>query len=205
MIISSPMSRHRWCPRWWWWSLRRPCTSFPPGRKTGGNYEDGRHDEHWFYYIADYDGSNWYHPINHNTHYDQSELCRRPPQHPDLLRAWPNWPDWRANRWSGFRWSKVAVFGMDTAPCWYAEKKSEKTPPTLALGGTIWRFNQWLNFARKRFNSISILIQKKTVRFNSIKYSIQNYSWPIQFNEIFNLSLEFLKGIAWYSPSSWKS
>ena len=130
MIISSPMSRHRWCPRWWWWSLRRPCTSFPPGRKTGGNYEDGRPDEHWFHYIADYDGSNWYHPINHNTHYDQSELCRRPPQHPDLLRTWPNWPDWRANRWSGFRWSKVAVFGLDTAPCWYAEKKSEKTPPT---------------------------------------------------------------------------
>ena len=26
--------------------------------------------------------------------------------------------------------------------------------PTLALGGTIWRFNRWLNFARKRFNSI---------------------------------------------------
>ena len=62
MIISTPMSRHRWCPRWWWWSLRRPCTSFPPGRKTGGNYEDGRHDEHWFHYIADYDDSN----INHN-------------------------------------------------------------------------------------------------------------------------------------------
>ena len=24
----------------------------------------------------------------------------------------------------------------------------------VALGGTIWRFNQWLNFAQKRFNSI---------------------------------------------------
>ena len=95
------------------------------------------------------------------------------------------------------------------------------------MGGTIWRFNQWLNFAWKWFNSIldskencqkwfnsifnskencpdsiqkNIQSEKKTQdsiqkniqfkiilgQFNSIIYSIQNYSWPIQFNEISN-------------------
>ena len=98
----------------------------------------------------------------------------------------------------------------------------------LALGGTIWRLNQWLNFARKWFNSIfdskencQDSIQIILDQFNSIEYSIQNNFWPIQFNKIVNSSLEFqevlhekqvpiswslilVTMIQWYSPSSWK-
>ena len=94
----------------------------------------------------------------------------------------------------------------------------------LAMGGTIWRFNQWLNFAWKWFNSIfdskencrkwfnSIFnskencqdsiqtkysIRKKNPGFNSKKYSIQSYSWPIQFNNIFNSKLLLANSIQW--------
>ena len=46
------------------------------------------------------------------------------------------------------------------------------------------------NFQFKRklsgFNSKKIFNQKKKPGFNSKKYSIQNYSYPIQFNNIFN-------------------
>ena len=48
-------------------------------------------------------------------------------------------------------------------------------------------------FKRNCQDSIQKNIQFKIIlgQFNSIKYSIQNYSWPIQFNKIYNFSLEF--------------
>ena len=74
-------------------------------------------------------------------------------------------------------------------------------PVELAMGGTIWRFNQWLNFAWKWFNSI--IDSKENCRkwFNSIfnskencqdsiqkKYSIRKKT-RIQFKKIFNSKL----------------
>ena len=57
------------------------------------------------------------------------------------------------------------------------------------------------NFQFKRklsgFNSKKIFNQKKKPGFNSTKYSIQNYSWPIQFNNIFNSKLLLANSIQW--------
>ena len=103
----------------------------------------------------------------------------------------------------------------------------------LAMGGTIWRFNQLLNFAWKWFNSIfdskencwkwfnSIFnskencqdsiqkkysIRRKKTRIQFKKYSIQNYSWLIQFNNIFNSKLFLANSIQWNIQSkSWMS
>ena len=46
---------------------------------------------------------------------------------------------------------------------------------------------------RSKTIQFNFRFKRKLSGFNSIEYSIQNYSWPIQFNKIFNLSLEFQK------------
>ena len=106
----------------------------------------------------------------------------------------------------------------------HSQHRSRSFHWKVAMGGTIWRFNQWLNFAWKWFNSIfdskencrkwfnSIFnskencqdsiqkkysIRKKNSGFNSKKYSIQNYSWLIQFNNIFNSKLFLANSIQW--------
>ena len=123
--------------------------------------------------------------------------------------------------------------------CRISPKKSIISSPShhlafhVAMGGTIWRFNQWLNFAWKWFNSIfdskencrkwfnSIFnskencqdsiqkkysIRRKKPRIQFKKYSIQNYSWLIQFNNIFNSKLFLANSIQWNIQSkSWMS
>ena len=44
---------------------------------------------------------------------------------------------------------------------------------------------------RSKTIQFNFRFKRKLSGFNSIKYSIQNYSWPIQFNKIVNSSLEF--------------
>ena len=46
-------------------------------------------------------------------------------------------------------------------------------------------------FNKKKTPGFNIQFKIILGQFNSIKYSIQNYSWPIQFNKIYNFSLEF--------------
>ena len=52
-------------------------------------------------------------------------------------------------------------------------------------------FNSKKLFNKKKTPGFNIQFKIILGQFNSIKYSIQNYSWPIQFNKIYNFSLEF--------------
>ena len=52
-------------------------------------------------------------------------------------------------------------------------------------------FNSKKLFNKKKTAGFNIQFKIILGQFNSIKYSIQNHSWPIQFNKIYNFSLEF--------------
>ena len=149
--------------------------------------------------------------------------------HEDCGHGWkverpqPSASGGECDEWPGYMTDSITIW----TPIFFWHflgKKGHSRQPQVAMGGTIWRFNQWSNFAWKWFNSIfdskencqkwfnSIFnskencqdsiqkkysIRRKKPGFNSKKYSIQNYSWPIQFNNIFNSKLLLANSIQW--------
>jgi len=78
---------------------------------------------------------------------------------------------------------------------WFKRKLSKMIQFNFQFKRKLLGFNskKLFNQKKKRQDSIKKNIQFKIIlgQFSSIKYSIQNYSWPIQFNKIYNFSLEF--------------
>ena len=76
---SSPRWRHRWSRRWWWWSLKKHCSSFPHGRKAGANYD----------YIMIMRKA-WWSLRKHDNHEGTCHIS---------LMSFPQFPSWEESRW----------------------------------------------------------------------------------------------------------
>ena len=102
----------------------------------------------------------------------------------ELNRFWAKFNHWlnrqivppRAT--AGSCWQKTIWTSLPPPhTAWNIQKPNHKTINYrgVAMGGTIWRFNQWLNFAWKWFNSIFDSKENCRKWFNSIFNSKENY------------------------------